>query len=286
MDSPGGNDRSSKTLAIDRTSVEKVMIRIGVRALWTPFFILAAAAAVLAAGPALAESKSTTYEGKGVRIGRGTAHTVVRTDADGKPASIGIVFTPGMLDGLPKAAKGANPDFPYLLPMPTKGPKTVVDHVVVNWESAGHPPSRVYDVPHFDFHFYLVSRAARMKVAFKSENDSGDPGQQPPAELVPVGYILPPGTAVPQMGVHAIDPSASEFRNQPFTATFIYGFYNKQQSFLEPMVSLAYLKSKPSFSAPVPRPASYTKPGTYPSTYGVRYDAGRNVYEVTLEELK
>jgi type I restriction-modification system DNA methylase subunit len=34
---------------------------------------------------------------------------------------------------------GADPDFPYLLPMPTKGPKTVFDHVVINWESAGHP---------------------------------------------------------------------------------------------------------------------------------------------------
>jgi hypothetical protein len=262
------------------------MIRIGVRARWSPFLIVAAATAVLTAGPALAESKSTAYEGKGVRIGRGTAHTVVRTDAEGKPASIGIVFTPGMLDGLPKAAKGADPDFPYLLPMPTKGPRTVVDHVVINWESTGHSPSHVYDVPHFDFHFYLVSRAAQMKVAFKSENDSGDPSQQPPAELVPVGYIVPPGTAVPQMGVHAIDPAAPEFHNQPFTATFIYGYYNKHQAFIEPMVSLEYLKSKPTFSAPVPRPASFTKPGAYPSLYSVKHDAARNVYEVTLEELK
>jgi hypothetical protein len=261
------------------------MIRIGVRARWSPFFIVAAATAVLAAGPALAESKSATYEGKEVRIGRGTAHTVVRTDADGKPASIGIVFTPGTLDGLPEAAKGANPDFPYPLPMPTKGPKTVVDHAVINWESAGHPPSHVYDVPHFDFHFYLVSREAQRKVTFKSENDSGAPSQQPPAELMPVGYILPPGTAVPQMGVHAIDPSAAEFRNQPFTATFIYGYYNKQLTFIEPMVSLAYLKSKPSLSAPVPRPASYTKPGAYPSSYSVKHDAARNLYEVTLDEL-
>jgi hypothetical protein len=262
------------------------MIRIGVRTLWNSLLILAAATAVLVAGPALAESKSTVYEGKGVRIGRGTAHTVVQTDADGKLASMGIVFTPGMLDGLPKASKGADPDFPYLLPMPTKGPKTVVDHVVINWESAGHAPSHVYDVPHFDFHFYLVSRASQKRVTFKNENESGDPSQQPSAELVPVGYILPPGTAVPQMGVHAIDPSASEFHNQPFAATFIYGYYNKQQTFIEPMVSLAYLKSKPSFSAPVPRPASYTKPGAYPSIYGVKYDSARNVYEVMLEGLK
>lgn len=262
------------------------MIRTSARAHWSPVLVLAAIACALGAGPAVAATKPATYEGKAVHIGHGIAHTVVRTDASGKPASIGVVFTPGMLDGLPKAAKGAVPDFPYALPMPTKGPRTVVDHVAIDWESEGHPPPHVYDVPHFDFHFYLVSHAEQKKVSFKNENESGDPSQQPPADLLPAGYVVPPGTAVPQMGVHAVNPASPEFHGQPFTATFIYGYYNKQQTFIEPMVSLAYLKSKPSFSAPVPRPASYTKPGAYPSAYSVKHDAARNVYEVTLEELK
>ncbi|MGE5089615.1 MAG: DUF5602 domain-containing protein [Candidatus Levyibacteriota bacterium] len=230
--------------------------------------------------------KPATYEGKAVRIGHGAAHTVVRTDAGGKATSIGVVFTPGMLEGLPTAAKGADPDFPYFLPMPAKGPKTVVEHVVVNWESTGHPPAHVYDAPHFDFHFYLVNRAEVAKVSFKDENESGSPAQQPPAELMPVGYILPPGTAVPQMGVHAIDPASPEFHGKPFTATFIYGFYDKRQTFVEPMASLAFLLSEPSFSAPVARPAAYTKPGAYPSAYSVKYDAAHKVYEVALEDLK
>lgn len=243
------------------------------------------AISVLAAAPVLAEGKPARYEGKAVRIGQGSAHVVVRTDATGQPASVGVVFTPGVLDGLPKAAAGAHPDFPYVLPMPTKGPRTVVDHVLINWESAGHPPPHVYDVPHFDFHFYFVSQAERMKVTFNSDKDSADPAQQPQARLMPAGYILPPGTAVPQMGVHAINPAASEFHDQPFTATLIYGFYNGQQTFIEPMASLTYLRSKPSFSAPVPRPAAYSSSGAYPSTYSIRYDAARKVYEVMLEEL-
>jgi len=88
------------------------------------------------------------------------------------------------------------------------------------------------------------------------------------------------------MGVHAINPASPEFNKQPFTATFIYGYYNKQQIFIEPMVSLAFLKSKPSFSTPVARPVSYTKRGAYPSAYSVKFDAARNVYEVSLEQLK
>ena len=103
------------------------MIRNGIPARWSPFFILATVTTVLAAGPTFAQSKPATYEGNAVRIGHGTAHTVVRTDTKGDLASIGIVFTPGM----------------------------------------------------------------------------------------PAGYIVPPGTAVSQMGVHAVNPSAPEFHNQP-----------------------------------------------------------------------
>jgi hypothetical protein len=102
---------------------------------------------------------------------------------------------------------------------------------------------------------------------------------------MPAGYVLPPGTAVARMGVHAVNPSASEFQKQPFTASFIYGYHNKKLVFIEPMTTLAYLKSKPSFSAPVARPAVYTKPGVYPSTYRIKYDAIGKIYEVTLENL-
>ena len=67
------------------------------------------------------------------------------------------------------------------------GIRPVVDHVVINWEAVGHPPPKVYDVPHFDFHFYLVKRAETMKVRFNSDAESADPRQQPPAELLPAG---------------------------------------------------------------------------------------------------
>jgi hypothetical protein len=256
------------------------------RALRAAMLLIAATMLGLAAMPAAAQPGTPTFEGKPVRIGNGSAHTIVRTDATGKAAAIGIVFTPAMLQGLPQAAPGRDPDFPYVLAMPAKGPRTVVDHVVINWESQGHVPAHVYDVPHFDFHFYLVTRDAHARVKFKDASESAHARQQPPARLMPAGYILPPGTAVPGMGVHAIDPASHEFHGQPFTATFIYGYYNRVQTFVEPMVSLAFLQSKQAFAAPVVRPAAYTKPGRYPSAYAVRYDTARDVYEVTLEELK
>lgn len=238
------------------------------------------------AGSAAGEARAAAYEGKAVRVGRGFANTIVRTDAAGRPTTIGVVLTAGALEGLPKAAKGADPDFPYPLEMPSRAPATIVDHVVVNWESAGHPPAKVFDVPHFDFHFYLVGQADRKRVRFTSDSESGDPRQQPAADLLPAGYVVPPGTAVSQMGVHAINPASPEFHGKPFTATFIYGYYNKQLTFVEPMASVAFLQSKSTFSAPVARPAKFSKAGAYPSSYSIRYDETTKSYEVTLADLR
>lgn len=233
-----------------------------------------------------AHAQTASYAGSAVRIGQGEAHTVVRTGPNGELVAIGIVMTAAALEGLPTAPAGGHAVFPYPLPMPTTGPKTVVDHVVIDWEAAGHPPPGVYDVPHFDFHFYLVSHEDVMQVRFDGPNDSAAPAQQPAAELLPAGYVLPPGTAVPQMGVHAVNPGAPEFQQQPFTATFIYGYYNKRQTFIEPMASLAFLKSQPDFTAPVVRPAAYSKLGSYPSSYRIRFDPGQGVYEIMLETLR
>jgi hypothetical protein len=232
------------------------------------------------------QERAASFEGKPVSLGKGTARTVVRTDGGGKPKSIAIVLTEAALDGLPTAAPGTHPNFPYVLPMPDKGPRTVVDHVMINWEAAGHSPQKVYGVPHFDFHFYLVSASEREKVDFKDESESAAPSQQPPPELLPAGYVIPPGTAVSGMGVHAINPAAAEFKGQPFAVTFIYGFHDKRQTFLEPMVTLDYLKTKPSFSAPVARPATYLKAGVYPASYSVKYDAAARTYEISLDELR
>ena len=248
-----------------------------------PYRLGALLAAALVTGSALGQTHS--YEGKPVSMGKGSAHVLVRTDANDKLTAIGVVLTPGALNGLPKSARGARTDTAYHLPMPGKGPKTAIDHVMINWEPVGHPPPHVYDVPHFDFHFYLVSRAAQEKVRFHNDAESGQPQQQAPAELLPQGYAIPPGTAVPRMGVHAINMSSGELHGQPFTATFIYGYYNRQQTFLEPMVSLDYLLSKPSFSTAITRPSRYSKPGVYPGAYSVKYAANNDVYEVLLEDF-
>jgi len=229
---------------------------------------------------------AATYQGAAVRIGKGSARIVVHTDKAGKPSSVAVKMSPGALQGLPAKPnkKSTEGSWEYPLPMPKHGPKTGYTHVVIDWNPHGHPPPHVYTVPHFDFHFYGIGADAVKKVSFTGPKDPAT--QVSNAALIPPDYKVIPETAVNKMGVHAIDVTSHEFHGKPFTATFIYGYHKGQMVFVEPMVTLAYLKTKPSLSVPVKTPAQYSRPGYYPTRYSVRYDKHSKAYLVVLDGLK
>lgn len=242
-----------------------------------------------AAGVAVGFSGSAyaaTYKGKPVAIGHGTARVVIRTGTAGTPESVAVELSDGALDGLPTELNKASAEgsWEFDLPMPANGPKTGYRMVAVDWNPHGHPPPGIYTVPHFDFHFYVIDDAHVAKVAFTGPEDPAavvsDKG------LVAPGYHVVPETVVNKMGVHAVDTEAPEFHGKPFTATFIYGYYKGKNIFLEPMVTRAFLESKPDFKAPVRTPAHYSFSGYYPTAYTVRYDAARKTYVVALGKLK
>lgn len=245
-------------------------------------------AAIGLSGSSMAAQKSSehAYWGKSVAVGRGNARVLVSSDAHGKLASVAVVMTEGALEGLPTTPnkKMSEGEWPYVLPMPSKGPKTGITHVYLDWHSQGHPPPNIYTVPHFDFHFYYVSRAARMKVKFKGKDDPGL--KAPEAVLLPADYHFVPDTAVPEMGVHAIDTTSPEFHGKPFTATFIYGYYRGELTFVEPMVTQAFLLSKPDMMGPVKTPMKYSRRGYYPTSYAVKYDAAHKAYMIELSGLR
>ena len=245
-------------------------------------FFLASAALLMMGGIA----DAATYKGAAVHIGKGTARIVVKTDKSDKPSSVAVMLTPGALQGLPTILnkKSAEGSWEFSLPLPKHGPKTGYTHVVIDWNPHGHPPPHVYTVPHFDFHFYGISAAAVKKVSFTGPKDPAT--QVSNAALVPADYKVIPDTAVNEMGVHAVDLTAPEFHGKPFTATFIYGYNKGQMIFVEPMVTLAYLNTKPDLTLPVKTPTQYSRPGYYPARYSVRYDKHSNAYVVALGGLK
>jgi hypothetical protein len=84
--------------------------------------------------------------------------------------------------------------------------------------------------------------------------------------------------------VDARDPELAD-STLGFSHTFIYGTYDGKLIFLEPMVSHAFLSSRPQQCRPVRSPSAYAAAGYYPTTYCVRHDAKSGSYRVTLEGL-
>ena len=64
------------------------------------------------------------------------------------------------LSGLP-AEPPATGEWEYQLSLPPEAAGSGYDHVTVDWNPHGHIPEGVYNVPHFDFHFYVIDSTAR-----------------------------------------------------------------------------------------------------------------------------
>lgn len=240
---------------------------------------------------ALLEGGSPETYGDPVKLGNGTARTFIVTEGD-HPTEIGITLTEAALTGLPghnEVGAFQMPDghsmYEYVLPLPAGNP-TPFKQVVLNWNPGGHEPKGVYDTPHFDFHFYTIDAALRSTIDPRDSTFMRKAELKPAAEFIPEGYAYAEGTLVPGMGVHWIDPKSPEFNGIPFTRTFIFGAWDGKLTFAEPMITKAYLESKPDSTFPVPRAKTYDGPGYHPTNYRVRWDGDRREYRVSLGGLE
>jgi hypothetical protein len=219
---------------------------------------------------------AATFYGESTAVGNGTARTWVVLDDEGKPTSVGVTMSETALSGLSSDPMPVE----YRLALPKEASATPFDNVTLDWNAMGHEPPGVYDAPHFDVHFYMINYEERLKITDEKKFEIA-----PPAEYLPADYQKAPG-GVPQMGAHWVDVTSPEFQGKPFTITFIYGSYDGTVHFWEPMVSLAFLQTKPDFNAEIKQPQAYPQRGYYyPLKYSVRYDTASQEYRIALDEL-
>jgi len=222
-----------------------------------------------------ASEKYNTFYGPQVQMGNGHVRTWVNISHDGKPTTIGIEMTDGALSNLPQDPNDlAAATWTLTLHQKAKA-VTPFDHVVIDWNVNGHPPVGVYDVPHFDFHFYKISVAAQMAIPPYEVDPSGFDAPIPDGYLPPM-YVRIPG-GVPQMGTHWFDPTSPEWHGGGFTSTFIYGTYAGHVTFDEPMITLATLQSGTTIQKDIPQPQKFDPDETYyPTQYTVWAANGRH----------
>jgi len=266
---------------------------------------------------------SGTYReyGTSLKVGNGLARTyVVYAQQDGgAPVEVGVALSEAAMEGLPApnphlAHQAANAgghehvdNHAYLLALPGRGAPPV-QFVELDWNPGGHEPPGVYDVPHFDVHFWTASRGDRLSVdpakdaEYQAKADALPPeGERPPMYAV----AAPPGApapGVPLMGVHWVDVRSPELQRafgkpeayRPFTTTFLYGSWAGRFTFLEPMITRAYILSKKAAAdpaardevIPVPAPTRVSQPGYYPGAYRITWDAAAKEYRIALTNLK
>jgi hypothetical protein len=214
----------------------------------------------------------TASYGKTIALGDGKAQSFVVKDANGVPQSIGFTFSEEALNNLPTTNEMTS------IPAPEDN-GTQYDHMSVDFNAHGHEPAGIYDVPHFDLHFYMIGEAEQMAIMPGTEMEV-----LPASEYIPEDYIpFPSGD--PMMGKHWGDATAKEFNGSAFDYTYIYGSFNGKFIFHEAMVTLAFFKSKQNFTAIVKQQAKVQREGYYPKTYSVTYDAANKVYTVMLDQL-
>lgn len=231
--------------------------------------LLVAAAAVAMGGGCGGDTAGPgggTYPGPIVAVGAGRAWSWVVVDAAGKPLSLGVTLDDEAFEALPTSA------VEYVLALPGQASPTAFDHIGLDWNPQGHDPSGVYDVPHFDVHFYSISAAQRDAITVAGD-DTLRVFRQPDPQDIPAGYV-DAHAAVPRMGNHWIDPAAPEFQpGGAFTMTFIYGFYDGQLVFWEPMIAVSYWSARPNESMALALPQRYPETGVcYPTRCSVRFE--------------
>jgi hypothetical protein len=266
---------------------------------------LAAAAVTIAivagcsgAEPIAPNALRTAY-GPAQSLGNGTARTYVTFNNAGRPRTMGVALTEGALTNLPQTPNHPSPSAAMLmLAPPSEAAATGIDHVMLDWNPAGHEPEHVYTLPHFDFHFYTISTAEQMAIMPSNAQFEERASRLPAADFVPGGYISahaaigvsPAAATIPAMGLHWIEGAAPELHGQTFTGTFLYGSYDGGFIFFEPMITKAYIESAkvaPSYTlaAPVKLPAKYSRPGYHPTRYTIQWDPSAKEYRIALDAL-
>lgn len=252
--------------------------------------------------------------GPAALMGAGQLRTYGQVDAARRPLTLGIVLPGKAIGGLPTAPHDGfrcldvDEDGTVQMERECVGghervlflPRAWEDEVpspfqwaLFNWNPHGHGPARIWDVPHFDFHFFIQSLSERNEIrigkcAMLVDCEDLERGAQPVPD-----YFIPPeyedrGVVEFGMGNHLIDPRTFGSTGRRPTHTFIYGSWAGRVSFFEPMITLAYLEDLRAGRAQsgchdIPQPLAFELDAFYPTRYCVRYRGNRDEFAVSLE---
>jgi hypothetical protein len=264
---------------------------------------------LLVASTGAADEAAQVRYGAEVAVGDGVARSYIVVNG-GVVEEVGVALSDRAVHGLPQvdgqaahaghrdpdgspghaaeeAPHGAPPGHAeFVLAMPADH-GTPFRFVGLDWNPLGHPPEGIYDAPHFDIHFYTISEAERNLIDPAHPEFMRKASRVPDMAEAPAGYLPhhvleqgePAAFTVPRMGLHWVNPAGAEFAGSPFTAAMLYGSWDGEFIFVEPMVARDFLLQNPDLSMP------------FASWYGtgvlrVYRDAVTSEYRIAIRDLE
>ena len=237
-------------------------------------------AALLACiAPFAAHAQSIEF-GTEMPLGSGTVRAFAETDATGIATRIGVEMTE-------EAVASLGHDMVFItVPLPEAATSAGYDHVSLDWMPHGHAPDTLFGLPHFDVHFYMTTEAERLAI------DPSDPlymekaANRPSADLMPANFMPPPELdPIPAMGEHWVDVTDPVFSGEPFEAVLIYGAWDGEVIFVEPMVTRDLLVSRRDFGGKLGQPERVAEAVSLPTAWSVSFDAASGAHVVSIDAL-
>lgn len=263
--------------------------------------------------PVQADETAVRVAGRGWDFGNGTVTTYAEFTGEQTPSAMGVAFSAGALAGLPTAPSDQHHCFDRdsdgatdpmtecfatheaVIPLPDAlavREDVPFKWVLFNWNPAGHIPHGVYDVPHFDIHFYIAPIADVFAIQDGPcgpefvRCDQFELGRKMP----PVNYLHPDfqnvDAVAPAMGNHLVDLTGPEFNGEQWKRNFIYGVYDGEITFYEEMVTRAHILSRPNECHPIKAAPAVARSGFYPTRTCIRHDDATGEYLVSMENFE
>jgi hypothetical protein len=237
--------------------------------------------------------------------GRARAYSIIDEKA-GSTLELGIALDEQAMEGLRAPVDGANPhhDHDMLMVQLPQQHASAFKFVELDWNPQGHGDP--YAEGHFDFHFYTLSEAEVHGITPSDPQYGAKAANNPPASDIPPFYFEPASAlgipadsaAVPMMGMHWLDVRSPELQGmlgnpgayKPFTSTFIYGAWDGQLIFMEPMITRSHILAKRDATdpavrdqvIPIPTSPSFPAGGFRPNAYRIAWDAQSREFRVAL----
>lgn len=217
-------------------------------------------------------------------LGNGVTRTFVTFGTNGDPMGLGVMISEKAFQNLP--AHGSHDEHMLALQFPRQAKDLFADHLSLDWNPHGHEPEFLFGTPHFDLHFYTVTEQERMTWTPADPEFDQKLALAPEAQYMPAGYIQFPG-GVPMMGAHWGDSADPTFApgGPAFTEVLLWGSYDGDVVFIEPMITNALFLSRTAHSEAIAQPQSVQKTGFYPQRYTISYDAKRKAHVVAMHDL-